>query len=56
MLLFLSIFRTGIHEMYPNKFVQMDENRFRIFNTLYELPSKYWLLLGITTTLSKELA
>ncbi|XP_070212765.1 cytosolic purine 5'-nucleotidase-like isoform X2 [Littorina saxatilis] len=32
-----------IHKMYPNKFVQMDENRFRIFNTLYELPVLYIL-------------
>ncbi|XP_052225406.1 cytosolic purine 5'-nucleotidase-like isoform X3 [Dreissena polymorpha] len=34
---------TDIHEMYPNKFVQLDENRFRIFNTLYELPIMYVL-------------
>ncbi|XP_052770663.1 cytosolic purine 5'-nucleotidase-like isoform X3 [Mya arenaria] len=34
---------TNIHEMYPNKFVQLDENRFRIFNTLYELPIMYVL-------------
>ncbi|KAH3755807.1 hypothetical protein DPMN_190506 [Dreissena polymorpha] len=33
--------RTDIHEMYPNKFVQLDENRFRIFNTLYELPIRF---------------
>lgn len=30
-----------IHSLYPNKFVQMDDNRFRIFNTLYELPVLY---------------
>ena len=34
------IFRSDIHGMYPNKFVQMDEKRFRIFNTLYELPGE----------------
>ncbi|KAL5021030.1 hypothetical protein ScPMuIL_000185 [Solemya velum] len=32
-----------IHKLYPNKFVQMDEHRFRIFNTLYELPILYIL-------------
>ncbi|KAL3863170.1 hypothetical protein ACJMK2_004939 [Sinanodonta woodiana] len=32
-----------IHSLYPNKFVQMDEHRFRIFNTLYELPVLYIL-------------
>ncbi|KAL8607087.1 hypothetical protein ACOMHN_008673 [Nucella lapillus] len=34
---------TEIHKLYPNKFVQMDENRFHIFNTLYELPVLYIL-------------
>ncbi|KAL4232109.1 Cytosolic purine 5'-nucleotidase [Mactra antiquata] len=38
---------TDIHEMYPNKFVQMDENRFRIFNTLYELPIMYMLAVVV---------
>ena len=32
--------RHEIHKLYPNKFVQMDETRFRIFNTLYELPGR----------------
>ncbi|KAK6174762.1 hypothetical protein SNE40_017978 [Patella caerulea] len=32
-----------IHSLYPNKYVQMDEKRFRIFNTLYELPVLYIL-------------
>ncbi|ESO93154.1 hypothetical protein LOTGIDRAFT_190218 [Lottia gigantea] len=32
-----------IHNFYANKFVQMDEKRFRIFNTLYELPVLYIL-------------
>ncbi|XP_041368977.1 cytosolic purine 5'-nucleotidase-like [Gigantopelta aegis] len=32
-----------IHVLYPNKFVQLDETRFRIFNTLYELPILYIL-------------
>lgn len=34
-----------IHKYYPNKFVQREEkpNRFRIFNTLYELPGIYIL-------------
>lgn len=34
-----------IHKYYPNKFVQreVDINRFRIFNTLYELPGIYIL-------------
>ncbi|XP_071090356.1 cytosolic purine 5'-nucleotidase-like [Haliotis cracherodii] len=30
-----------IQALYPSKFVQMDEHRFRIFNTLYELPVLY---------------
>lgn len=30
-----------IYEQYPNKFVQMDEKRFIIFNTLYDLPVLY---------------
>lgn len=32
-----------IHKLYPNKFVVMDETRYRIFNTLYELPVLYIL-------------
>ncbi|XP_064599743.1 cytosolic purine 5'-nucleotidase-like [Liolophura sinensis] len=32
-----------IHQFYPNKFVNRDEKRFRIFNTLYELPIIYVL-------------
>ncbi|XP_076461422.1 cytosolic purine 5'-nucleotidase-like isoform X2 [Babylonia areolata] len=32
-----------IHKLYPNKYVQMDEARFHIFNTLYELPVLYIL-------------
>ncbi|KAK7479269.1 hypothetical protein BaRGS_00029517, partial [Batillaria attramentaria] len=35
--------RRDIHKLYPNKFVQMDDSRFRIFNTLYELPVLYIL-------------
>ena len=53
--------------MYPNKFVQMDEKRFRIFNTLYELPGEipqtylhihrpfYEILVLITSALSHPL-
>lgn len=32
-----------VYDYYPNKFVQMDEKRFRIFNTLFELPVTYLL-------------
>eukprot|EP00106_Octopus_bimaculoides_P002098 XP_014769540.1 PREDICTED: cytosolic purine 5'-nucleotidase-like [Octopus bimaculoides] len=32
-----------VYEYYPNKFVHMDEKRFRIFNTLFELPVMYLL-------------
>lgn len=32
-----------VYDYYPNKFVQMDEKRFRIFNTLFELPFTYLL-------------
>ncbi|GFO30631.1 cytosolic purine 5'-nucleotidase [Plakobranchus ocellatus] len=35
--------RSEIEDVYPTKFVQMDETRFRIFNTLYELPLIYIL-------------
>ncbi|CAG2224353.1 E3.1.3.5 [Mytilus edulis] len=37
--------RHEIHKIYPNKFVNRedDPNRFRIFNTLYELPGIYIL-------------
>ena len=59
------IFRSDIHGMYPNKFVQMDEKRFRIFNTLYELPGEipqtylhrpfHEILVLITSALSHPL-
>ncbi|KAK3095658.1 hypothetical protein FSP39_017226, partial [Pinctada imbricata] len=32
-----------MHSFYPNKFVQKDASRFRIFNTLYDLPVIYLL-------------
>ncbi|XP_048748152.2 cytosolic purine 5'-nucleotidase-like isoform X2 [Ostrea edulis] len=32
-----------LHKIYPNRFVQRDEQRFRIFNTLYDLPIIYLL-------------
>ncbi|GFS05654.1 cytosolic purine 5'-nucleotidase [Elysia marginata] len=35
--------RAELEAIYPTKFVQMDETRFRIFNTLYELPLVYIL-------------
>ncbi|KAH9520396.1 Cytosolic purine 5'-nucleotidase [Bulinus truncatus] len=35
--------RADIRVLYPTMFVQMDEVRFRIFNTLYELPLIYIL-------------
>lgn len=38
---------SDIHEMYPNKFVQLDEKRYRIFNTLYELPVMYILAVVV---------
>lgn len=42
------IFKSSdIHDMYPNKFVQMDEKRYRIFNTLYELPVMYILAVVV---------
>ena len=37
---FLFCYRKEVYDYYPNKFVQMTENRFRIFNTLFELPGK----------------
>ncbi|XP_012936459.1 cytosolic purine 5'-nucleotidase isoform X2 [Aplysia californica] len=35
--------RAEIQALYPTKFVQMEEGRYRIFNTLYELPLIYIL-------------
>lgn len=32
-----------LHKIYPNRFVQRDEQRFKIFNTLYDLPIIYLL-------------
>ncbi|XP_062570936.1 cytosolic purine 5'-nucleotidase-like isoform X2 [Saccostrea cucullata] len=32
-----------LHQIYPNRFVQRDDQRFRIFNTLYDLPIIYIL-------------
>ena len=34
-------FRHEMHSLYPNKFVQKDSKRFKIFNTLYDLPGRY---------------
>ena len=42
--LFLSqFFRSEIYSMYPNKFVQLDENRIYVLNTLFNQPETYLL-------------
>ena len=36
-------FRSEIYALYPNKFVQLDENRIYVLNTLFNLPGTYAL-------------
>ena len=37
------IFRHEISEKYPNKFVQLDDSRIYVLNTLFNLPETYLL-------------
>ena len=36
-------FRQAISEKYPNKFIQLDESRIYVLNTLFNLPETYML-------------
>ena len=42
--IFLSFLsRQAISEKYPNKFIQLDESRIYVLNTLFNLPETYML-------------
>ena len=37
------VFRSEIAEKYPNKFLQLDDSRIYVLNTLFNLPETYLL-------------
>lgn len=37
------LFSTQVYELYPNKFLQLDESRVYVLNTLFNLPETYLL-------------
>lgn len=37
------LFRSEVYELYPNKFIQLDESRTYVLNTLFNLPETYLL-------------
>ena len=41
--LFYICFRNEIAEIYPNKFLQLDDSRIYVLNTLFNLPETYLL-------------
>ena len=38
---FVLFFRSEIYELYPNKFLTLDESRIYVLNTLFNLPETY---------------
>lgn len=43
LLLLLPIISSQVYEVYPNKFLQLDESRVYVLNTLFNLPETYLL-------------
>lgn len=41
--LILIYFSSQVYELYPNKFLQLDESRVYVLNTLFNLPETYLL-------------
>ena len=39
----LLLHRSEIYELYPNKFIQLDESRIYVMNTLFNLPEIYMI-------------
>lgn len=37
------LFSSQVYELYPNKFLQLDESRVYVLNTLFNLPETYLL-------------
>lgn len=42
-IIFLLISSSQVYELYPNKFLQLDESRVYVLNTLFNLPETYLL-------------
>lgn len=41
--LFFFAFSSQVYELYPNKFLKLDESRVYVLNTLFNLPETYML-------------
>lgn len=41
MMIAVLMFRTEIEDCYPNKFVQLSDNKIYVLNTLFNLPETY---------------
>lgn len=39
----ICIFSSQVYELYPNKFITLDESRVYVLNTLFNLPETYML-------------